>query len=100
MPQEIVDVLNVAIPAHLATIDSVGFTRIVPLWFLWEDVSCYLSSGLQSRHVQHLARDPRAGLCVTIEEGQTEAGYRQFRQIMVRGEASVQQDTMPSGRAS
>jgi nitroimidazol reductase NimA-like FMN-containing flavoprotein (pyridoxamine 5'-phosphate oxidase superfamily) len=63
-----------------------------PLWFLWEDGSFYLSSGLQSRHVQDLARDPRAGLCITVEEGQTEAGYRPYRQIMVRGEASVLTD--------
>ncbi len=93
LPQEIADMLNLAIPAHLATLDSAGFPRIVPLWFLWEDGSFYLSSGLQSRHVQDLARDPRVGLCITIEEGQTEAGYRPFRQIMVRGEASVQPDT-------
>ncbi len=93
LPQEIADLLNLAIPAHLATLDPAGFPRIVPLWFLWEDGSFYLSSGLQSRHVQDLARDPRAGLCITVEEGQTEAGYRPFCQIMVRGKASVQPDT-------
>jgi hypothetical protein len=43
--------------------------------------------------VQDLARDPRAGLCITIEESQTETGYRPFRQIMVRGYAHVQPDT-------
>jgi len=93
LPQEIADVLNLAIPAHFATLDPAGFPRIVPLWFLWEDKSFYLSSGLQSRHVQDLARDPRAGLCITVEEGQTEAGYRPFRQIMVRGKSFVQPDT-------
>lgn len=36
LPQEIADVLNFAIPAHLATLDSAGFPRIVPLWFLWK----------------------------------------------------------------
>ncbi len=92
-PQEIADVLNLAIPAHLATLDPAGFPRILPLWFLWEDGSFYLSSGPQSRHVQDLARDPRAGLCITVEEGQTETGYRPFRQIMVRGYAQVQPDT-------
>ena len=90
--QEITHLLNLALPAHLATLDPAGFPRITPIWFLWEDGSFYLSSGLQSRHVQDLVRDPRAGLCITIEEGQTEAGYRPFRQIMVRGEASVQSD--------
>ena len=93
LPQEIADLLNLAIPAHLATLDPAGFPRIIPIWFLWEDGSFYLSSGQQSRHVQDLARDPRAGLCITVEEGQTETGYRPFRQVMVRGYADVQPDT-------
>ncbi len=92
-PQEIADVLKLAIPAHLATLDPAGFPRIIPLWFLWEDGSFYLSSGPQSRHVQDLVRDSRAGLGITVEEGQTEAGYRPFRQIMVRGYAHVRPDT-------
>lgn len=92
-PQEIADLLNLAIPAHLATLDPAGFPRIIPIWFLWEDGNFYLSSGPQSRHVQDLGRDPRAGLCITVEEGQTETGYRPFRQIMVRGYADVQPDT-------
>ena len=46
--------------------------------------------------MQDLARDPRAGLCITVEESQTETGYRPFRQIMVRGKASVQPDTNAS----
>ncbi len=91
--QEIVDLTSLAIPAHLATLDPAGFPRIIPIWFLWEDGIFYLSSGPQSRHVQDLVRDPRAGLCITVEESQTETGYRPFRQIMVRGKASVQPDT-------
>ncbi len=30
------DILKLAIPAHLATLDPVGFPCILPLWFLWE----------------------------------------------------------------
>jgi len=92
-PQEIADLLNLAIPAHLATLDPAGFPRILPIWFFWEDGSFYLSSGPRSRHVQDLARDPRAGLCITVEEGQTKTGYRPFRQIMMHGYAHVQPDT-------
>ena len=84
--------LHRTIPAHLATLDTAGFPRIVPLWFLWEDCSLYRSSGPQSRHVQDLVRDPRAGLCLTVEEGQTRTGYRPFRQSMVRGKASIRPD--------
>ena len=91
--QEIADLTSLAIPAHLATFDPAGFPRVLPIWFLWEEGIFYLSSGLESRHGQDLARDPRAGLCITIEEGQTQAGYRPFRQIMVRGYAHVQPDT-------
>ena len=94
--QERADLTSLAIPAHLATLDPAGFPRIIPIWFLWEEEIFYLSSGPQSRHVQDLARDPRAGLCITVEESQTETGYRPFRQIMVRGKASVQPDTNAS----
>jgi nitroimidazol reductase NimA-like FMN-containing flavoprotein (pyridoxamine 5'-phosphate oxidase superfamily) len=73
-PQEITDLLTLAIPAYLSTLDPAGFPRIVPIWFLWEDGSFYLSSGPESRHVRDLARDPRAGLCISVEEGQTQGG--------------------------
>ena len=91
--QERADLTSLAMPAHLATLDPAGFPRIIPIWFFWEEGIFYLSSGPQSRHVQDLIRDPRAGLCITVEESQTETGYRPFRQIMVRGKASVQPDT-------
>ncbi len=91
--QEIAHLLNLAIPAYLATLDPAGFPRITPIWFLWEDGIFYLSSGQEKRHVHDLARDPRAGLCIALEEGQTEAGSRPYRQIIVRGYAQVQPDT-------
>ncbi|MBV9258294.1 MAG: pyridoxamine 5'-phosphate oxidase family protein, partial [Ktedonobacteraceae bacterium] len=81
-----------AIPAHLATFDPTEFPRVLPLWFLWEDEIFYLSSSPKSRHVQDLVRDSRAGLCITVEEDQTQNGYRPFRQIMVQGYAQVQPD--------
>jgi nitroimidazol reductase NimA-like FMN-containing flavoprotein (pyridoxamine 5'-phosphate oxidase superfamily) len=90
--QEVADLTALAIPAHLATFDLTGFPRVIPLWFLWEDEIFYMSSGPKSRHVQDLVRDSRAGLCITIEEGQTQTGYRPFRQIMVQGYAQVQPD--------
>jgi nitroimidazol reductase NimA-like FMN-containing flavoprotein (pyridoxamine 5'-phosphate oxidase superfamily) len=91
--QEIADLLRLAIPAHLATLDAAGFPRITPIWFLWEDGLFYMSSGEERRHVHDLARDPRAGLCISIEEGQTQGGSRPYRQIVVRGYAQVQPDT-------
>ena len=91
--QEIAHLLNLAIPAHLATLDPAGFPRITPIWFLWEEGIFYMSSGQERRHVHDLARDPRAGLCIAIEEGQTLGGSRPYRQIIVRGYAHVQPDT-------
>jgi len=35
--QEIADLTSLAIPAHLATLDPVGFPRIIPIWFFWEE---------------------------------------------------------------
>ena len=87
--QERADLLSLAMPAHLATLDPAGFPRVLPIWFLWEEGIFYLSSRPQSRHVQDLARDPRAGLCIAVEESPTETGYRPFRQIMVRGKAHI-----------
>ena len=92
-PQEVADLTALAIPAHLATLDPAGFPRITPIWFLWEDGIFYMSSGQEKRHVQDLARDPRAGLCIAVEEDQTEGGSRPYRQITVRGYAHVQPDT-------
>ena len=91
--QEIADVLSLAIPAYLATLDAAGFPRITPIWFLWEDGIFYMSSGQEKRHVHDLARDPRAGLSIAIEEGQTPGGSRPYRQIIVRGYAHLQPDT-------
>ena len=92
-PQEVADLTALAIPAHLATLDQALFPRITPIWFLWEDGIFYMSSGQERRHVHDLACDPRAGLCIALEEGQTEAGSRPYRQIIVRGYAQVQPDT-------
>ena len=91
--REIEHLLRLAIPAHLATLDPAGFPRITPIWFLWEDGTFYMSSGQERRHVYDLARDPRAGLCIDVEEGQTQGGSRPYRQIIVRGYAQVQPDT-------
>ncbi len=90
--QEIAHLLNLAIPAHLATLDPTGFPRITPIWFLWEDGIFYMSSGEERRHVHDFARDPRAGLCIAVEEGQTQGGSRPYRQIIVRGYEQVQPD--------
>ncbi len=91
-PQEIAHLLDLAIPAHLATLDPAGFPRITPIWFLWEDGIFYMSSGEERRHVHDLVRDPRAGLCIDIEESQTQGGSRPYRQIIARGYAQVQPD--------
>src|SRR5713226_5336668 len=92
-PQEIAHLLKLTIPAQLATLDPAGFPRITPIWFLWEDGIFYMSSGQERRHVHDLARDPRAGLSIALEEGQTQMGSRPYRQIIVRGYAHVQPDT-------
>jgi nitroimidazol reductase NimA-like FMN-containing flavoprotein (pyridoxamine 5'-phosphate oxidase superfamily) len=92
-PQETVHLLNLAIPAHLATLDPAGFPRITPIWFLWEDGVFYMSSGQERHHVHDLARNSRAGLSIAVEEGQTPGGSRPYRQIIVRGNACVHPDT-------
>jgi nitroimidazol reductase NimA-like FMN-containing flavoprotein (pyridoxamine 5'-phosphate oxidase superfamily) len=91
--KEITHLLKLAIPAHLATLDPAGFPRITPIWFLWEDGIFYMSSGQERRHVRDIHRDPRVGLCISIEESQGQEGSRPYRQIIARGYAQVQPDT-------
>ena len=42
LPADISDLLNLALPAYLATLDLAGFPRLLPIWFLWENGNFYL----------------------------------------------------------
>lgn len=64
------------VPLRLATIRRDGLPRITPLWFLYEDGAFHMTSVAGHPHLRDLARDPRASVCVDVEERVTEAGTR------------------------
>lgn len=83
--EEVAELLNLDVPARLATLDRDGYPRVVPIWFLWADGAFHMTSLRARVHVADLRRDPRAAICVDIED----RGSRQNRQIRGRGIAQL-----------
>ncbi len=52
--------LQLDVPAHLATIDPSGYPRITPIWFLWKDGAFYMTSFASKPHVRNLQLNPKA----------------------------------------
>lgn len=84
--------LDLDIPAHLATLDRGGFPRITPLWFLWHDGAFYMTSVVGRKHLHDLARNPCASICIDTEEHIAVGGIRQNQQIKARGHATLTTD--------
>lgn len=82
--REIDALLALEVPAHLATLDRNGFPHITPLWFVWEDGAFYMTSIVDRPHLKRLARDPRAGLGIDIEDAERVDGQRPNRQVRQR----------------
>lgn len=73
----------------MATLDGEGFPQVTPLWFLWVDGAFHVTSFSDRPHVRRLARDPRAGICVDVEEPVREDGQRPNRQFRAVGNAEL-----------
>ncbi|HUA46071.1 MAG TPA: pyridoxamine 5'-phosphate oxidase family protein [Solirubrobacteraceae bacterium] len=76
---EIDALLAAAVPARLATIDRDGFPHVTPLWFIWADGTFYLTSIADRPHPRRLEANPRAGICVDVEEPERDDGQRPNR---------------------
>jgi nitroimidazol reductase NimA-like FMN-containing flavoprotein (pyridoxamine 5'-phosphate oxidase superfamily) len=81
------------VPARLATVDADGYPHVTPLWFIWADDAFQMTSFADKPHLRRLAGDPRAGVCVDVEEPQREDGERPNRQVRALGDAEVFPDT-------
>src|SRR5260370_16992871 len=57
-PQEIADVLKLAIPAHLATLDPAGFPRIFLLGSSWKAEAFFFPTALHILLFQPFPRSP------------------------------------------
>lgn len=77
---------------RLATIDSSGFPHVTPLWFIWTNGAFYLTSISDRPHLARLAANPRAGICVDIEEAERDDGQHPNRQVRAVGVAHVSPD--------
>jgi nitroimidazol reductase NimA-like FMN-containing flavoprotein (pyridoxamine 5'-phosphate oxidase superfamily) len=88
-PDEIETLLRAAVPARLATLDRRGFPHVTPLWFIWADGAFYLTSFPDRPHVARLRRDPRAGICIDVEDPERDDGERPNRQVRGVGTAEL-----------
>lgn len=86
---EIDRVLQSDVPAHLATVDRFGFPHVTPLWFIWAERAFYLTSIPDRPHLRRLTANPRAGLCVDVEEPERSDGQRPNRQVRAIGTAEL-----------
>lgn len=86
---EIAALLALDVPARLASIDERGFPHVTPLWFVWEQGAFHLTSLSDRPHLRRLERNPRAGLCIDVEQGEREDGERPNRQVRAVGEAEL-----------
>lgn len=80
------------VPARLGTIDANGFPHVTPLWFIWEDGAFYMTSLTDRPHLRRLERNPKAAVCVDVEEPEREDGERPNRQVRGTGEADLLPD--------
>jgi nitroimidazol reductase NimA-like FMN-containing flavoprotein (pyridoxamine 5'-phosphate oxidase superfamily) len=86
---EIESLLGADVPARLATVDQQGFPHVTPLWFVWSDGSFYLTSFPDRAHLRRLRRNPRAGICIDVEQPERDDGERPNRQIRAIGDAEL-----------
>jgi nitroimidazol reductase NimA-like FMN-containing flavoprotein (pyridoxamine 5'-phosphate oxidase superfamily) len=84
---EIEQLLTRDVTAHLATLDSDGFPHVTPLWFVWAEGAFYMTSITDRPHLHRLQRDPRAGVCVDVEDPAD--GQRPNRQVRAVGTAEL-----------
>lgn len=82
---EVATLLELDLPARLATLDPDGYPRVVPIWFLWADGVFHMTSLRQRVHVSDIRRDPRAAICIDVEDPET----RRNCQIRGRGIAEL-----------
>ena len=89
---EIEELLTLELLARLGTLDSRGNPHVTPLWFVWADGAFYLTSISDRPHLRRLAANPRAGICVDVEEPERDDGQHANRQVRAVGLAELSSD--------
>ena len=90
--REIDLLLALDVPARVATLDRDGFPHVTPLWFIWADGAFFMTSIADRPHLRRLAQNPRAGLCIDVEDAERPDGQRPNRQVRALGVAELAPD--------
>jgi nitroimidazol reductase NimA-like FMN-containing flavoprotein (pyridoxamine 5'-phosphate oxidase superfamily) len=72
-PEEVDEFLAAPRLCHFATVDSKGWPRVRPTWYLWRDGAFYFTTRLRARH---FGRHVLAGSPVSISVGSEDRPYR------------------------
>lgn len=95
---EIEQLLKHDVPAHLASLDADGFPRVTTLWFVWTSGAFYLTSIADRPHLRRLQCNPRAGICVDLEEPERADGSAPIAGSAQRGKQNCLSTTGRPGR--
>lgn len=90
---EIAELLELDVPARVATIDADGYPHVTPLWFLWTDGLFHLTSFAGKPHLARMSANPKVGLVIDTEYPLLADGERPNRQVRVLGDAEILPDT-------
>lgn len=84
--QELIDeLLGMPILARLATTNAKTLQpHVVPLWFLWDGSSAWISSFVSTRKIKDLQSNPRAALLVEPKQ----EGFK-LQAVLLEGKAEV-----------
>lgn len=81
IPDDLVDILESAGFAHVATIGPDGEPQSNPVWFMWDGETISISQTPQKQKYKNLQRDNRVAVSILDPENP-------YRYIEVRGEVS------------
>lgn len=87
--REIEELLALDVPARLATLDTLGYPHLTPLWFMWSGGAFYMTSISDRPHLRRLEQNPRAGVLVDVEHPERRDGERPNRQVRAIGDAEL-----------
>jgi hypothetical protein len=91
-PDEVEQLLTREVPARRATLDAEGFPHVTPLWFVWTDGAFYMTSVADRPHLRRVARNPRVGIGVDVEDPELPDGQRPNRPVRAMGVPELRMD--------
>ncbi|PKO13491.1 MAG: hypothetical protein CVU39_19000 [Chloroflexi bacterium HGW-Chloroflexi-10] len=82
---EMDEFLNQPLLARLATLNPDTLQpHVVPVWYVWDGISLWISGFSSTRKMKELAKNPRCSVIIDVNE--TQGG---MRAVLLEGEAEV-----------